>query len=132
MLLKLLIATPRSLIWPDPHFDFEKQTDWETKYLWQASETGAILFWLAKQIELSPIDEATGFNRIYSQTTRFELGEWKTRTQLDKNIKMVVGIEKGFADGDYVRQRFQQDCPHIPVTDSLEETCQIAVELVSG
>lgn len=128
----LFIANPRRRMWPDPEYDFKKQTDWETKYLQQAACEGCILFWLAKQIEISPHDPSTGFPRIYSQTTRFELAEWKVHSENDPSIQMVIGIEEGFADADYIKRRFSQDCPDIPIFDSLEITCKEAVRIATS
>ena len=78
------------------------------------------MFWLASQEEETP-------GRSYAQTSRFELGEWKQRACIDKNIKLVVGIEEGFGNARYIRRRLSQDCPEVPVLDSLEATCRAAV-----
>ena len=77
-----VIANPRREYIND-EFDYNKQVEWETKYLNKASENGVIMFWLAK--------ESIHFcNRSYAQTTRFELAEWKTKYQYDKKINIVI------------------------------------------
>jgi hypothetical protein len=100
------------------------QVDWETRHLRRAAESGVILFWLARERELVP-------GRAYAQTTRFELGEWKEQHRRD-GVRLVVGIEAGFSGARYVRRRFGQDCPGMPLCDSLEETCRAAVKLATG
>src|SRR4051794_35861268 len=67
----LHIACPRR-IRPTGPFNFNAQVDWETHHLRRAAEHGAILFWLASEVEHD-------CGRAYAQTTRFELGEWKMR-----------------------------------------------------
>jgi hypothetical protein len=103
---------------------YEKQVDWETHYLNKAASIGAIMFWLAKEVNHS-------CDRAYAQTTRFELAEWKVRYQRD-NIKLIVGIEEGFTGARYIRHRFSQDCPNIPICKNLEETCQQAIKEIFG
>ena len=126
----MLVAIPRRKVWPDPTFDYATQTDWETHYLNQAAARGVILFWLTRQTEPSPDDPRTGFPRIYSQTTRFELAEWKVRKEMNPKINMIVGIEPGFADGDYIERRFSTDCPDVPLVPSLRAACDTAVSLL--
>lgn len=89
----LLIFNPRRSddTWK---YEFEKQVDWETHYLAQAADSGAILFWLAKEYEHDCA-------RAYAQTTRFELAEWATKFDSD----FVVGIEDGFPGAKYIKYR---------------------------
>jgi hypothetical protein len=77
------------------------------------------MFWLAKQTEETP-------GRAYAQTSRFELGEWKSY-QEQHGIRLIVGVEEGFGNARYIRRRLTQDCPDVPVLDTLAETCQAAV-----
>jgi hypothetical protein len=104
-------------------FEYPVQVDWETHHLRRAAANGVILFWLAKeQVHIC--------ERAYAQTTRFELAEWKVRHERDAT-KLVVGIEPGFTGARYVRQRLAQDCPKVPVCETLEETVRRAVGLVA-
>ncbi len=118
---KLIVASPRTLDM-GKNIPYEVQVDWETRYLNRASETGAILFYLAKERKHL-------CDRAYAQTSRFELGEWKVRHERD-NVKVVVGIEPGFSNERYIRRRLSQDCPDVPVFDDLYETCQEVIKLL--
>src|SRR5262249_60610796 len=119
----LHVAGPRR-IRPTGPFHFNEQVDWETHHLRRAAELGAILFWLANEVEHD-------CGRAYAQTTRFELAEWKMRHERD-GVKLVVGIEDGFSGAKYIRRRFGQDCPGVPIVATLEEACWAAVEVVSA
>lgn len=110
----LVVASPRKE-YPAGTFVYEKQVDWETHYLRQAAKFGTIMFWLAAQAEETP-------GRAYAQTSRFELGEWKNEYQ-HNGTRLVMGIEEGFGNARYIRRRLNQDCPDVPVLDSLPDTC---------
>ena len=114
------IASPRRKSFNE-NFVYEDQVNWETKYLRRSAKNGIIMFWLAKEAEHNP-------ERAYAQTTRFELAEWKVRHEHD-GTKVVVGIEDGFTGAKYIKFRFPQDCPDIPILSSLKDTCKRAVEL---
>ncbi len=117
----LHIASPRREYLHND-FNYERQVDWETKYLRRAAKDGVILFWLAK--------EAEHFcDRAYAQTTRFELAEWKVRHERD-GVRLVVGIEDGFTNARYIRRRFTQDCPRVPLCTTLEKACATAALVV--
>lgn len=105
-------------------FDYETQVDWETFHLRHAAKHGVILFWLAKEVANVP-------GRAYAQTSRFELAEWKIRSERD-GVKLVVGIEAGFTGERYIRQRFSQDCPAVPLTTTLLDTCMTAAKLAKS
>ena len=125
---ELIIASPRREV--SERFkkgDFTKemyneQVDWETKNLRIAGKRGAILFWLAKEYEHF-------CERPYAQTSRLELGEWKVWHQVS-GINLIVGIEDGFTNAKYIRRRFSQDCPNVPITSTLEETCYEAIKKI--
>lgn len=117
----LIIASPRR-VYPEGEFVYEKQVDWETSYLRRAAKYGGIMFWLANQTEETP-------GRPYAQTSRFELGEWKVE-HINQNTPMAIGIEEGFSNARYIRRRFTQDCPEIPILDNLQETCETMVDLL--
>lgn len=117
----IIIAFPRK-DYLGGQFDYGQQVDWETYHLRKAAENGAIMFWLPK--ESHKID-----GRAYAQTSRIELGEWKVRHERD-GAKLVIGIERGFSGERYIRRRFGQDCPEVPILDSLRKTCLTAVRLL--
>jgi hypothetical protein len=101
---------------------YNEQVDWETHHLNRAAKDGVVLFWLAKE-------ENHICTRAYAQTSRFELGEWKERSRWI-NMKLVVGIQKGFTNERYLRRRLAQDCPNIQTAHTLEETCMAAIQLI--
>jgi len=115
----LHVANPRRVYLPG-QFEYAAQVDWETHHLRLAASRGVILFWLAREIAPTP-------GRAYAQTSRFELAEWKMRHERD-GARLVVGIEQGFSGERYVRRRFAQDCPGVPLCESLEEVCRLAAE----
>jgi hypothetical protein len=117
------IASPRRRYAPG-EFRYEEQVDWETHYLRRAGQRGVVLFWLAREAEHH-------CDRAYAQTTRFELAEWKGRHERE-GANLVVGVEVGFSGARYVRHRFAQDCPDVPILSTLEETCTAALELARG
>ena len=113
----LVIANPRT---PDEwHGDYEGQVSWETQWLKTASKEGVIMFWLAKETEHT-------CTRSYAQTSRFELGEWFGKSEVDAFSKkrIIVGIERGFSNERYIRRRFAYG---IHVYETLEDTCQEVV-----
>jgi hypothetical protein len=119
------VASPRRNINFEGEFSeemYNEQVDWETFHLRRAGKEGVVLFWLAKE------DDHV-CHRAYGQTSRFEIGEWKERHCRDGS-KLVIGIEPGFTGARYIKRRFSQDCPDIPVCDSLEETCREAVRKI--
>jgi hypothetical protein len=117
----LAVASPRRA-YPPGAFDYAAQVDWETHYLRCAAQNGVILFWLACETVSLP-------GRCYGQTSRFELAEWKVRHERD-GARLVVGIEEGFSGARYIRQRFGQDCPAVPLVSALEEACRVALRLL--
>ncbi len=118
----LNIASPKRID-KSKEFVYNKQVDWETHYLNEAAKNGVIIFYLAN--EAKKIE-----GRAYAQTTRFELGEWKAKSEL-LGTKLVIGIEEDFTNARYIRRRIKQDCMNAYITDSLEECCQISKELLT-
>ncbi|HUR55542.1 MAG TPA: nucleoside 2-deoxyribosyltransferase domain-containing protein [Gemmataceae bacterium] len=116
------IASPRHS-YPKGEFSYAAQVDWETHHLRHAAGHGVILFWLAREAVSVP-------GRAYAQTSRFELAEWKVRHERD-GVRLVVGVEEGFSGERYIRHRFGQDCPRVPVVSSLADACSAAVELIA-
>ncbi len=103
---------------------YDEQVDWETDHLRKAGKNGVIMFWLAKEVNQIP-------GRSYAQTSRAELFEWKVKHERD-GAKLVIGIEKGFSGSKYIKKRFSQDSPDIPILSSLEETCKTALEMIES
>jgi hypothetical protein len=124
----LIIASPRKDYTPG-EFDYNSQVDWETHYLRRAAKFGAIMFWLARQVEELK-EPGEQFPRAYAQTTRHELGEWRNEKMHRPNMNLVVGIEKGFGNARYIRRRLAQDCPDVPILSSLEDTCTTTIEAI--
>lgn len=122
---QLWIASPRcGQFRTNDNFVYNEQVDWETTFLRRAADQGTIMFWLAKEEIHHP-------ERAYAQTTRFELAEWKIRHERG-GINLILGIEPGFSNERYIRRRFGQDCPKIQVQDTLEATCQAAIDASLG
>lgn len=66
-----------------------RQLDWETEYLLEAGlgkKPGCVVFWLEKESETEPHPGP----EPYSMDTRGELGEWRTRLEL-QNARVVFG-----------------------------------------
>lgn len=114
------VASPRRAR-KGEEFDFAAQVNWETHHLRRAAEHGVILFWL-------PREEVAVPGRAYAQTTRFELAEWKMRHERD-GVRLVLGVEDGFSGERYIRFRFGQDCPRVPILSSHATLCAAAAEL---
>lgn len=119
----LALASPRRAYLPG-EFDYVGQVDWETHHLRHAAHHGVILFWLARETASVP-------GRAYAQTSRFELAEYKVRHERD-GVRLVVGIEEGFSGERYIRHRFGQDCPRVPLVSTLPDACAAAVELAKN
>jgi hypothetical protein len=115
------VASPRAKVWKGK---FEQQLAWEVKYLDRAAREGVILYWMAKETQHR-------CNRAYAQAARFQLGEWCARSRAGL-ARLVVGIEKGFTGGVYLRRRLTLAYPNIPVCRSLRQTCIAAAELVQA
>jgi len=123
---EIMVANPRREISTGGQdFDalqYQEQVNWETHHLRAAGKNGVILFWLANESDHY-------CSRAYAQTTRFELGEWYVRHQVEGS-RIVVGIGSMFTGSRYIRLRLSQDCPDVPVHSSLEETCDAALRLL--
>lgn len=117
---EIWIANPRRS-YIDGSFVYEDQVDWETFHIRRAMELGTLVFWLAAPVVNHP-------DRAYAQTTRIEIAEAKVRHEwMGGNV--VVGIEEGFSGERYIRRRWSQDAPGIPILQSLEATCEKAIEM---
>ena len=73
---------------------------------------------------------------VYEPISFDEQVDWEThhlrRAAERDGVKVVVGIEDRFSGAKYIRRRFGQDCPDVPIVATLEETCRAVVEIVSG
>lgn len=118
----ITIASPRRETFEGVSYD--QQVDWETDHLRKAGKNGIIMFWLAKEVEQIP-------GRSYAQTSRAELFEWKMRHERD-GAKLVIGIEEGFSGSKYIKKRFSQDSPDVPILSSLEETYKTVLEMLES
>lgn len=121
------IANPRRSGWTKltPH-EYLEQVDWEHMFLERAVEArnGVILFWLAKP-------EVKSAERAFGQTTRFEIAE-AMMNHIYRRARVVVGIEEGFGNERYIRHTFSKKARDIPLLDTLEETVQVATEMIAG
>lgn len=115
----LRVANPRG-DYAEGEFDHARQVDWETRHLLKAAQTGAILFWLARERQHI-------CSRAYAQTTRFELAEWVTKAKQDHVLEIVVGMEEGFTGGEYICHRLAANL--IPIHRTMESTCAAAVRV---
>ena len=111
----LCIAVPKTINKPK-EWTYDKQVEWESKYLNKASQNGIILFWLP--IEFNKFD-----NRSYAQTTRFELAEWVTKQKFNNSINIVIGIEPGFHGEKYMRKRISEENTNIVIYNNLIDLC---------
>jgi hypothetical protein len=126
----------------DWHGHYETQVDWELLHLEAAARTGVIMFWLARQEE--PKTEPGSWEmirpwkppRAYAQTSRLELGEWvgrwhQGRDEYGRELvqRPVVGIEPGFTNERYIRQRLDR-LGFGEVHSDLERTTWAALDAV--
>lgn len=119
----IIIANPKRKVFVKSEFNYGEQVDWESFYLDKASKQGAIFCWLARETE-----KVKG--RQYSQTTRFELGEWFAKGQKIENFKMIVGQDKEYEGTRYVEYKFKQICPEFKMTYDFDETVKELIEML--
>ena len=102
---------------------YDQQVNWETDHLNKAANNGVVMFWLDKE-------EYHICDRAYAQTTRFELAEWKVKHEYE-GTKLAVGIHPEFPGRRYIKMRLTDDCPNIPVVNSLRQTCEEVIKLLN-
>jgi hypothetical protein len=102
----------------------EDQLQWSQVLQEQAAVNGVQLF-------LFPKETSHRCNRSYAQAARFELGEWAIKSQAGL-ARVVVGFERGFTGGAYLRRRLQLSYPNIPVCSSIRQTCMVAIEMAKS
>lgn len=115
------VASPRAANF---NGKFEEQLAWRTAHVDRAARDGVILFWFPREVYHR-------CNRAYAQQERFELGEWAARSRAGL-ARLVVGVERGFTGGPYLRRRLQLAYPNIPVCSTLRQTCAAAAELAQS
>ena len=98
----------------DNNFNYDEQVDWESYYLEKASKSGIIVFWLAKEKEKIE-------GRSYSQTSRFEIGEWFAKGQYIKDFKIIVGADKDFEGLKYINKKFTDVYPKFSLSPNIED-----------
>lgn len=119
------VASPRRNEEAKKHFGkkkFREQIVWEHFYLNCASRNGVVLFYLARESFHSCA-------RAYAQTTRFELGMTLMLSILT-GAKVVVGIERGFSNEEYLWQTIRRLAPGTPVCRTLRGTCKRALLMI--
>ena len=99
----------------------DDQMRWEITMQEITAKAGVILWWF-------PRETSHRCNRAYAQAARFELGEWAARSKAGL-ARIVVGFERGFTGGPYLRRRLTVGYPNIPICSSLRQICAVAVEL---
>lgn len=95
----IVVASPRRLYleqlpadyFSDSLYTFYRQRPWEKYYMARAAQGGSILFWMP-----APDPEYYRPGMVYGATTRFELGEWMTRYEMDPTIGLEIGAEPDF------------------------------------
>ena len=95
---------------------YNDQVAWESHYLNEAGKKGVIMFWLAEEEKHSCYYQ-------HARTSRFELGEWMAKHQ-SENANLVVGIASDFPGRQYIKLRLTNDCPKIPLVNSLYDACE--------
>lgn len=89
-----------------------------------------MLFWLAKQTEQGWSDEDREFPRAFAQTSRYELADLAARSRFEA-MTFVLGIEEGFTGANYIRWRQQHDFPEVVIQETLHDTVDEALRIVS-
>jgi hypothetical protein len=94
----IVVASPRQFdlniplnFYSDATHVFYRQRPWEKYYMNRAAYGGSILFWLPDSDKRFLSTEM-----VYGATTRFELGEWMTRYEMDPTIGLLIGGELEF------------------------------------
>ncbi len=98
------------------------EIDWQMRYLKKAFEGGCQLFWMPKEKIHYP-------EYPYAQGSRYELGEWSQKAETSERLSIIVGFEQDFPGREFLTYKLSRTCPSIPITNNLEEACEIAVAL---
>lgn len=106
----IIIASPKRLE-KTKDFDYNEQVDWESYYLEKASKNGVIFCWLANENEKIK-------GRTYAQTTRFELGEWWAKSQMDN---ILIGADSNFDGIRYIEYKFKNKFKNFKLYDNLDD-----------
>lgn len=127
----IVIASPRRFYFeqmPANYFDdslytFYRQRPWEKYYMNRAAQGGAVLFWLP-----APDPDFLKPGMVYGATTRFELGEWMTRYDIDPSIGLEIGGEPGFPTLHTIRYDKEDLMGSNEIYDNLETLVEKAIE----
>ena len=65
--------------------------------------------------------------RSYAQTTRFELGEWYGKSQLNPDIKIAIGIRPGFQGERYIINKFREK---LCLNYSIKSLCDHVLDMI--
>jgi len=106
-------------------FVYQEQVDWETLYLEKSSKYGIIVFWLAKEFEKIE-------GRSYAQTSRFELGEWLSKWELNPKIKIIVGADSEFKGTRYIKYKFSKKQPDFEFKTSKKQMIDEIVKQIKN
>lgn len=105
----------RGFKFPSADFNYDKQVEWEEKYL---NIADCIVFWVPRDLS---IDEE-GAIKLGALTTNIEWGSW-----CDTG-KVVFGAPEGAEKVDYMK--YYSDKYNVPMGDTLTETLDNAIEMV--
>lgn len=107
---------------------FDRQLDWETHYLEQASRSGGIIFWLPCEDKENPREG----HEPYAMETRRELGEWMGRLIHEKSARVTVGAEAGFPGLSQIERNFRRVAGNgFTIHASLQQTVAAAVAFIT-
>lgn len=126
-----LIASPSGRLTFNPNYikiippqkDFDHQRDWENYYLDKASVNGTILFWFPGETEHN-------CQKSYGAMTRVEIGEWIIERKYNPSINIIIGTNGKFSEFKTIRHDIEQKIPEIKIYETLEETCQAAINTI--
>lgn len=127
----IYIATPEKNIYDNDLKAFaiksgdsylSRQREWERHYLNHASIRGAIMFWLPQEV-------AHNCDVAYGSITKLELGQWMTKFNSNKNLRIAIGCDGNFSEWHTIKYDLSQDAPEIKIKNTLEETCDEAIRL---
>ena len=107
---------------------FPRQRDYEQHYIDLACVgylRSCLIFWLPLQVEPRPPEDGP-----YGQDTYGEIGEARGRMMSNKNVRVVIGGEKGFYGLDMIQRNFTARLGYdFPIYKTMEDTAAAALEM---